>query len=280
VVAGAGDHLSSIDVRAGTVDRPPLDMGAQLTDLEFSRDGTLLAVGAGDGTAAIVDVERWSVRRRVAVSSGREVGVALSPDGTIYGREVGVSLSPDGMLLASVGNEGRVMVEDVGGGGRTTVAEGKGPAYAVDFSADGKYVAAGFANGTALLIDVQRRPMASVALVGHAGYIFDLAFSPDDDLLAVASFSGITLWDVASRQRIGELHGRGGLPAELAFSPDGLSLATTWYEHETLIVWELDLRAWRRRACEIAGRNLTSTEWDQYVGAEPYQKTCSQWPEG
>ena len=158
------------------------------------------------------------------------------------------------------------------------MAEGRGPAYAVDFSADGRYLAAGFANGTALLIDVQRRQTASVALVGHAGYIFDLAFSPDDDLLAVASFSGITLWDVATRQRIGELVGR-GLPFELAFSPDSKSLASTWYSN-SLIVWELDLQAWRRRACEIAGRNLTSAEWSQYVGAEPYRRTCRQWPKG
>jgi WD40 repeat protein len=278
VVAGAGDHLSSVDLEAGAVDRPPLDMGAQLTELEFSRDGKLLAVGIGDGTAAIVDVERWSVRRRVLVSSRREVEGSPSPDGTIFGREVGVALSPDGTLLASVGNEGRVLLDDVGGDGRTTLAEGRGPAYAVDFSADGRYLAAGFANGTALLIDVRRRPAASVALVGHAGYIFDLAFSPDGELLAVASFSGVTLWDVASRQRIGELVDR-GLAGDIAFSPEGSSLATTWY-YNSLIVWELDLREWRRRACEIAGRNLTSTEWDQYVGDEPYRRTCRQWPEG
>ena len=164
------------------------------------------------------------------------------------------------------------------GNGRTTVAEGKGPAYAVDFSADGRYLATGFANGTALLIDVQRRPAASVALVGHAGFILDVAFSPDDDLLAVASTSGITLWDVDTRQRIGELDGR-ATPYKLAFSPDGTSLASTWYDN-SLIMWELDPQAWRRRACAIAGRNLTSAEWSQYVGAEPYRKTCRQWPKG
>jgi WD40 repeat protein/serine/threonine protein kinase/energy-coupling factor transporter ATP-binding protein EcfA2 len=263
VVAGAGSHLSSVDVRAGAVERPPLDVGAPLSDLEFSRDGKLVAAGTGDGTVALVDVERWSVRRRVPVSSGRELGVALSPDGN---------------LLASVGNEGRVLLENVGGGGRTTLAVGKGPAFAVDFSADGNFLAAGLANGAAVLIDLQRRPAEAEALVGHSGYIFDLAFSPDDNLLAVASTSGVTLWDVPTRQRIGELVGRSG-PSQLAFSPDARSLATTWFDH-SLIVWDLDPQAWRRRACEIAGRNLTRTEWDQYVGAEPYRNTCRQWPEG
>ena len=74
------------------------------------------------------------------------------------------------------------------------------------------------------------------------------------------------------------LDGR-AIPFRLAFSPDGLSLATTWYDN-SLTVFELDPREWRRRACEIAGRNLTGTEWSQYVGAEPYRPTCRQWPEG
>jgi WD40 repeat protein len=277
VVGGVGDHLSSVDVRAGAVDRPPLDMGAEVSDLDFSRDGRLLAVGVGNGTVAIVDVQRWSVRRR-GVVSGREAGVSRSSDFANQGRSVGVALSPDGMLVASVGNEGRVLLEDVDGDNRTVLAEGKGPAYALDFSSDGRSLAAGLADGTTLLIDIERGPTGSVALVGHAGYIWDLAFSPDDDLLAVASFSGVTLWDVASRERIGELVGR-ALPYKLAFSPDGLSLATTWYDN-SLIVWELDVRTWVRRACEIAGRNLTRTEWAQSLGAEPYRRTCSEWPEG
>jgi hypothetical protein len=37
----------------------------------------------------------------------------------------------------------------------------------------------------------------------------------------------------------------------LAFSLDGLSLETTWYDN-SLIVWELDVRTWLRRACEMA----------------------------
>jgi WD40 repeat protein len=274
VVAASGPLLTSVDVRAGAVDRPPLDVGEPLSDLNFSRDGKLLAVGTNEGTAAIVDVERWSIRRRVAVDlDDRTVG-----DTPFGGREVGVALSPDGTRLASVGNEGQVLLEGVDGDGRTTVAEGKGPAYSVDFSDDGRYLTAGFANGTVLLIDVQRRPATTVALVGHAGLITGVAFSPDDELLAVGSSRGVTLWDLATRQRLGELVGP-ALPYELAFSPDGLSLATSWYDN-SLIVFELDPREWRRRACETAGRNLTTAEWGQYVGAEPYRPTCRQWPEG
>jgi WD40 repeat protein len=275
VVGGSGASVSLVDVRAGAVDRPALDVGAYLADLEFSRDGKLLAVGTVEGTAVLIDFERWSIRRRVAVSGDDAARVSSAE---VPGREVGVALSPDGTLLATVDNEGRVVLEGLAGDDRTTAAVGKGPAFAAAFSADGRYLATGFANGTALLIDVERGQSAPVALVGHAGHISDVAFSPDDDLLAVASRGGITLWDVGTRQRIGELVARSN-PFEMAFTSDGSSLATTWYDR-SLIVWQLDPRAWRRRACAIAGRNLTRTEWDQHVGAEPDRKTCSQWPEG
>ncbi|MEO6628447.1 MAG: TIR domain-containing protein, partial [Aquihabitans sp.] len=170
VVAGAGAQLSFIDVGTRTVSRPPLDVGAPLYELEFSQDGKLLAVGTSEGTAVLVDVERWSIRRHVAGSRDRtSAGAGAFPGGS----EAAVAVSPDGRQLALVGNDGRVLLEDVTGEGRTTVAEGKGPAFAVDFSADGRYLATGFADGSALLIDLQRRPATSIALVGHGGLIFD-----------------------------------------------------------------------------------------------------------
>ena len=33
-------------------------------------------------------------------------------------------------------------------------------------------------------------------------------------------------------------------------------------------------------ACEIAGRNFTITEWEQYFPDEDYRITCPQWPRG
>jgi hypothetical protein len=36
-----------------------------------------------------------------------------------------------------------------------------------------------------------------------------------------------------------------------------------------------------RRACAIAGRNLSLAEWHQYLGLkEPYRQTCDDWPSG
>jgi len=40
-------------------------------------------------------------------------------------------------------------------------------------------------------------------------------------------------------------------------------------------VWDLNPSDWEQAACRVAGRNLTSTEWDTYLSQlEPYHKTC------
>jgi hypothetical protein len=45
--------------------------------------------------------------------------------------------------------------------------------------------------------------------------------------------------------------------------------------HDGVNVWDIDPEHLRAAACVLAGRNLTRTEWDTYVGAlGPYRKTC------
>ena len=61
--------------------------------------------------------------------------------------------------------------------------------------------------------------------------------------------------------------------------PEGRGpVGTCIREDKTIILWDVDLDSWRERACQIAGRNLTRAEWGQYLGDEPYRKTCEQWP--
>ena len=45
-------------------------------------------------------------------------------------------------------------------------------------------------------------------------------------------------------------------------------------------LWNMQEEFWLERACELAGRNFTQEEWNQFFPNEPYRRTCSQWPEG
>ena len=45
-----------------------------------------------------------------------------------------------------------------------------------------------------------------------------------------------------------------------------------------VILWDKGLAYWERLARQLAGRNLTSSEWAQYIREEEYRVTCPQWP--
>jgi WD40 repeat protein len=120
-------------------------------------------------------------------------------------------------------------------------------------------------------------------LIGHSNFVTSVAFSSDGKTLASGSADAtIILWDMATRQRLGEpLTGHSNWVTNVAFSPDGKTLASGSWDN-TIILWDVDPESWKARICQIAGRNLTRSEWSRYFGnqGEPYRKTCEQWPEG
>jgi hypothetical protein len=88
----------------------------------------------------------------------------------------------------------------------------------------------------------------------------------------------LALYDVESRAQLGTQIDVGDLdvPAPgLAFRSDGLELAVD--TERGIVVWDLDPTHWVDAACDVAGRNLTQAEWDQYIGdLAPYRATCPQ----
>lgn len=63
----------------------------------------------------------------------------------------------------------------------------------------------------------------------------------------------------------------------LAFSRDARILATGG-EDNTVHLWNMHVPSWRHRLCDLAGRNLTQEEWDEFLPERPFQKTCKNQP--
>jgi hypothetical protein len=68
------------------------------------------------------------------------------------------------------------------------------------------------------------------------------------------------------------------VPGGAVLRSDGLRAAAE--TEQGIVVWDLDPAHWVDAACQLASRNLTRAEWDQYIGdLAPYRTTCPQYSE-
>lgn len=98
-----------------------------------------------------------------------------------------------------------------------------------------------------------------------------VAFSPDGRLLAVSSGPVVRL-DVATRKPVGSgFTAEKGWDPGIAFEPNdhllifGLTATTEW---------PTDLPTLQRSACQIAGRDLTPSEWRDLLPNRSYRHVC------
>jgi len=131
----------------------------------------------------------------------------------------------------------------------------------------------------------------------HPGIIYAFGFSPDGKYFISGSCAErntwkcsrgeLAVWDAATLRQIGPYLKVGtGYVHSLAFTPNGKSFISVECSdiHEAnkeCLTDELQLwtfQSLETQACRIANRNLTLDEWKQYLGDQPYRKTCPDLP--
>ena len=138
-----------------------------------------------------------------------------------------VAFSPDGRRLATGGDDGCIVVWQVGKGVEKVLSHDRqSMVICVAFSPDGAILASGHGDFTYVLWDVTTgKKRATIAR--HTYGVSCLSFSPDGTTLATGGGdSTIRLWDTASGKIKATLCGHRRGVSSIRFAPDGRTLAS------------------------------------------------------
>lgn len=148
--------------------------------------------------------------------------------------------SPDGTLVASGGDDDRIIVWEAATGRRLDLpfAGHTGDVRSITFSPDGELLASAGHDTTVRLWDPRTGAPLGAPFTGHTGRVRTIAFSPDGGTMASGSEDGtILLWDVESRQVASTLQLDSAVNS-LVFTADGGQLASAADDGRVLL-WEV-----------------------------------------
>jgi WD40 repeat protein len=147
-------------------------------------------------------------------------------------------------------------------------------------SQDGRYLAMSAEEKVSI------QEMASgrtVTTLGYQGGVIACDFSANGQYLAAAGQDGmVRVWELPGGQEVTRLE-QVEMDA-IVVSPEGKYLATLRRGRgdtsggSTVRVWPLQQPELITEACARLTRNLTEAKWQQYIGREPYRKTCPHRP--
>ena len=205
--------------------------------LAVSKDGRALVLGQPDGWIHVRDPK--SLRHTARFRANADGFVA------------GVAVSPNSRTVAAIGAGREPTLWDARTRQRIGNLHGlRAPGLAIDFTPDGKLLAAADIEGNVRIWDVQHRTRAGGFTVPRS--VDQLAFSPDGRYLALtATDTGTHIRDAHGRKRITTLATEDTV-VSVAFSPDRRLLATGQGDGQALL-WSTS--NWKRVGRALSGHS-------------------------
>jgi eukaryotic-like serine/threonine-protein kinase len=266
IAASNGRTVRLWDAATGRLVRelPAVEKGA-ISSVAFSpTDQHLLAVGYGGADpssvsyVALWDIDAGTEQARLPGATDLP-GFPADASDSVVGA---LAFSPDGKYLAA-GFGSRTLIKSMSFHSPLKVWEvakrrlicrlngHTNYCVSLDFSRDGTLMASGSRDGTAIIWSTAtwkatrtlQNPDQGDEFTRSSGIpVEDVAFSPDSNTLALASYEGtVQLWDVSTGKLLETLKGHSGGVSAVAFSPDGRTLASGSSD-ETVRLWNVETR--------------------------------------
>ncbi|MEM7118972.1 MAG: caspase family protein [Chloroflexota bacterium] len=146
------------------------------------------------------------------------------------------------------------------------------------FTPDGRQLASGTKGGVVKLWQLGAGEDGLLhTLTEHDGPVAAIAFSPEQNVLAVASAKSVNVWNLNAPESVlrpMHLQGHQDIVWALTFTPDGLMLASA--SADGTIHLRPTLAGIVEIACQQTSRNFSPREWQIYVAGRAYEAVCPE----
>jgi WD40 repeat protein len=244
-----------------TIKGKPLQIiraGASISSMAWSPNGQTLAIGSSDDKINLWEVQNNNVHRSIQLRSNI-VSLAWSPDSTMIASGTWAVNEVPTVLLWDVDTGDAIQ----------TISIPTPRLRALSWSPDGKVISIGLEKNTILFWDIEQDTIDILGI--QSDEILSLAWSPSGELLAAGLQDGtVTVIDPSTRQRVGRLiysPDEMGYIADIAWSPDGTSLASAFCDSESypsatcqLVIWD-PIHGQYHQVFQSNDYDVTSVEW-------------------
>ena len=252
-VLSLGKILRLYDISSLKEKSSPISMPTYINALSFSASGKTLALGAIDGQVYLFDVTTGAISKSLSIHSQSVNAVVFQDEGWIFsaganktvtitdavgGTAIGsvpafqeeitaLAIQPDTKNGAVGLSKGQVNIFSIGT--LTTIStfnNAKSGSMALCYSADGKYLAAGTADGNVLLWDAQSGVLKKT--YAQKGSIWSVTFDPKTRwVVSTSADSTIKIFDLAVSTNVKTITEHDGYATYAVFLNDETLLTGT-----------------------------------------------------